>query len=115
VPRGGAGTLAVIGDLKQMSPRWLLGTSMLGYGCTLTVGIGVPIPILSEEILSYTTVTDDQILVRASPIDGSEVATVIGLGRIIDMNETSMQMDFNNKLAGQTLTFEITVLNFISY
>jgi uncharacterized protein (DUF39 family) len=62
VPKGGAGTLAVIGDLKQMSPRWLVGTSMLGYGPTLTVGIGVPIPILSEEILQYTTVTDDQII-----------------------------------------------------
>jgi uncharacterized protein (DUF39 family) len=45
-----------------MSPRWLVGTSMLGYGTTLTVGIGVPIPILSEEILSYTTVTDEEIL-----------------------------------------------------
>ena len=62
VPKGGAGTLAVIGDLKQMSPRWLVGTSMLGYGPTLTVGIGVPIPILTEEILQYTTVTDDQII-----------------------------------------------------
>jgi len=62
VPTRGAGALAVIGDLKQMSPRWLLGTSMLGYGCTLTVGIGVPIPILSEEILGYTTVTDEEIL-----------------------------------------------------
>ena len=61
VPRRGAGTLAVIGDLKQMSPRWLVGTSMLGYGCTLTVGIGVPIPILSEEILQYTAVSDDGI------------------------------------------------------
>jgi uncharacterized protein (DUF39 family) len=61
VPRGGAGSLAVIGDLKQMSPRWLVGTSMLGYGCTLTVGVGVPIPILNEEILSYTTVTDAEI------------------------------------------------------
>ncbi|MDD5288839.1 MAG: homocysteine biosynthesis protein [Dehalococcoidales bacterium] len=62
VPKGGAGTLAVIGDLKQMNSRWLMGTSMLGYGPTLTVGIGVPIPILSEEILKYTTVTDDQII-----------------------------------------------------
>jgi len=62
VPKSGAGTLAVIGDLKQMSPRWLVGTSMLGYGPTLTVGIGVPIPILSEEILQYTTITDDQII-----------------------------------------------------
>jgi len=61
VPKRGAGTLSVIGDLKQMKPRWLVGTSMLGYGCTLTVGIGVPIPILSEEILRYTTVTDAEI------------------------------------------------------
>jgi uncharacterized protein (DUF39 family) len=62
VPRRGAGTLAVIGDLKQMKPEWLVGTSMLGYGCTLTVGIGVPIPILSEEILRYTTIGDADIL-----------------------------------------------------
>jgi len=61
VPRRGAGTLAVIGDLKQMKPRWLIGTSFLGYGCTLTVGIGIPIPILSEEILQYTAVSDDEI------------------------------------------------------
>jgi len=61
VPKRGAAALCLIGDLKQMSPRWLVGTSMLGYGCTLTVGIGVPIPILSEEILSYTTVTDAEI------------------------------------------------------
>jgi uncharacterized protein (DUF39 family) len=61
VPKRGAAALCLIGDLKQMSPRWLVGTSMLGYGCTLTVGIGVPIPILSEEILLYTTVTDAEI------------------------------------------------------
>ncbi len=62
VPKRGGGTLAVIGDLKQMKPRWLVGTSMLGYGCTITVGIGIPIPVLSEEILQFTTVTDDNIL-----------------------------------------------------
>ena len=60
-PKRGAGTLCLIGDLKQMSSRWLLGTSMLGYGSTLTVGVGVAIPILSEEILGYTTVTDAEI------------------------------------------------------
>jgi L-aspartate semialdehyde sulfurtransferase len=61
-PRGGAGTLAVIGDLKQMNPRYLVGTSMMGYGCTLTVGIGVPIPILNEDILKYTTLTDAEMI-----------------------------------------------------
>jgi uncharacterized protein (DUF39 family) len=62
VPTRPSGTLAVIGDLKQMSPRWLVGTSYLGYGATLTVGLGVPIPVLSEEILGYAAVTDDEIL-----------------------------------------------------
>jgi uncharacterized protein (DUF39 family) len=70
VPKGGAGTLAVIGDLKQMNPRFLVGTSMLGYGPTLTVGIGVPIPIMSEEILKYTTVTDVEII--ATVVDYSD-------------------------------------------
>jgi uncharacterized protein (DUF39 family) len=70
VPKRGAGTLAVIGDLKQMSQRWLVGTSFIGYGATLTVGIGVPIPILSEEILGYTTVTDEQIY--AAVVDYSD-------------------------------------------
>jgi len=70
VPKRAAGTLAVIGDLKLMSPRWLVGTSFMGYGCTLTVGIGVPIPILTEEILRYTLVTDSQIY--APIVDYSE-------------------------------------------
>ena len=71
VPKSGAGALAVIGDLKQMSPKWLVGTSMLGYGCTITVGIGIPIPILSEEILKYTTVTDDNIFAPVVDYSGA--------------------------------------------
>ena len=43
---------------------------MIGYGTTLTLGIGVPIPVLSEEILRYTTVTDADIF--AAIVDYSE-------------------------------------------
>jgi uncharacterized protein (DUF39 family) len=64
LPQAPAGTLAVIGDLKQMKPHWLLGTSMLGYGATLTVGIGVPIPVLNEEIAQYTAVKDEEIFTQ---------------------------------------------------
>ena len=60
-PSAPAGTLAVIGDLKQMNPKWLIGTTMYGYGVTLTVGIGVPIPILNEEICKYAAVRDEEI------------------------------------------------------
>jgi uncharacterized protein (DUF39 family) len=65
-----AGTVAVIGDLKQMKPEWLRGTSMLGYGSTITVGIGVPIPILNEEIVRYTAVRDEDIV--AAIVDYSD-------------------------------------------
>jgi uncharacterized protein (DUF39 family) len=61
VPQAPAGTLAVIGDLKEMKPEWLVGTTMQGYGVTLTVGIGIPIPILNEEICRYTAVKDEEI------------------------------------------------------
>jgi uncharacterized protein (DUF39 family) len=61
VPRVPAGTLAVMGDLKQMKPEWLVGSSFQGYGSTLTVGIGIPIPILNEEICRFSGVRDEDI------------------------------------------------------
>ncbi len=61
VPINSAGTLAVVGDMKQMNPRWIRGVGVTGYGVSLMVGIGIPIPILNEEILEYTTIRDDQI------------------------------------------------------
>ncbi len=61
VPTQPAGTLALIGDLKQMSHEFLRGVSILGYGVSLSVGIGVPIPILNEEMAFYTSVRDEEI------------------------------------------------------
>ncbi|MGI6712703.1 MAG: homocysteine biosynthesis protein [Bacillota bacterium] len=61
IPVSGAGTIAVIGDLKQMKSEWLRGVSLLGYGVSLAVGIGIPIPILNEEILEYTIIKDEDI------------------------------------------------------
>ncbi len=64
VPVSAAGTLSVIGDLKEMSPEWLVGQSIRGYGCSLSVGIGIPIPILNEEILKYTAVSDEELFTQ---------------------------------------------------
>lgn len=61
VPKRGGGTLALIGDLKQMRPQWVRGASFLGYGATMIVGVGVPIPIISEEMLVHTMVKDEDI------------------------------------------------------
>ncbi len=64
IPQAPAATLAVLGDLKQMKPEWLKGASFLGYGVSLIVGIGIPIPILDEEICRYTAVKDEDICTR---------------------------------------------------
>ncbi len=61
VVMGGAGTIAVQGDLKGMSAQFLRGASLTGYGCSLNVGIGIPIPILNEELARFTAVSDDDI------------------------------------------------------
>jgi len=61
VPVEPAGTLMVKGDLKEMDPKWLAGVSMLGYGCSLAVGLGIPIPILNEEMARFTGVADEDI------------------------------------------------------
>ncbi|KPA19501.1 protein containing DUF39 [Candidatus Magnetomorum sp. HK-1] len=57
-PMKPSGTLFVMGDLKQMDSRWLVGFSILGYGCSIAVGLGIPIPILNEEMAQYTAVSD---------------------------------------------------------
>lgn len=62
IPKFPAGTLAVIGDLKQMSSEFLVGVSITGYGVSLAVGVGVPIPILNEEIARWAAVSDEEIL-----------------------------------------------------
>jgi uncharacterized protein (DUF39 family) len=80
VPLGGSGTLSVIGDLKQMKPEWLRGTSFLGYGPTLTVGLGIPIPILDEEMLKFTAVKDEDIF---APVVDYSVDYPQGTGKVL--------------------------------
>lgn len=64
IPVSPAGTLWVMGDLKKMSPQWLVGVSLQGYGCSLAVGLGIPIPILNEEIAGHTGISDEDIVTQ---------------------------------------------------
>ncbi|MBF0233460.1 MAG: homocysteine biosynthesis protein [Desulfamplus sp.] len=64
VPLTPAGTLFVMGNLKEMSQEWLVGQSIRGYGCSLSVGIGIPIPILNEEMVTYTAVSDEDLFTQ---------------------------------------------------
>jgi len=60
-PENQMGTLSVQGDLKEMSPDFLRAASFPGYGCTLYVGLGIPIPVLDADLARRTAVADAEI------------------------------------------------------
>ena len=98
VPLTPAGTLAVIGDLKQMDPYWLVGLSYIGYGATMAVGIGIPIPILDEEILYYTTVKDEDIYCPVVDyFEGYPYGKAIDLGQVNYRDLKSGRVTINGK------------------
>ncbi len=70
VPTGGAGTLALTGDMKQMDAKYVRGVSMIGYGVSLGIGVGIPIPVLNPALLKRTCIRDRDIL--APVVDYSE-------------------------------------------
>ncbi|MCG2808237.1 MAG: homocysteine biosynthesis protein, partial [Coriobacteriia bacterium] len=58
VPVKPAGTLAVIADLKQASPEFFAAATFTKYGVSSFIGIGVPIPVLDDEIAETLALTD---------------------------------------------------------
>lgn len=58
VPVKPAGTLAVIADLKQASAEFFSAATFTKYGVSSFVGIGVPIPVLDEDIAETLALTD---------------------------------------------------------
>jgi len=57
-PSSRFGTLFVKGDLKQMTPEYLRGVTYEKYGTSMFVGIGIPIPILNEDLAKKTAISD---------------------------------------------------------
>jgi uncharacterized protein (DUF39 family) len=81
IPKGGAGTLALTADMKQMDPEFVRGVSFRGYGVSLALGVGIPIPILNEDILKRTCIRDCDI--HAPVVDYSEDYP-LNTGKVID-------------------------------
>lgn len=61
IPTSNARTIAVIGDLKNMSTEFLRGVYYEKYGVSMFVGIGIPIPILDEDLARRVSIRNEQI------------------------------------------------------
>ncbi len=61
IPIGNSATLALIGDAKQMSTRFIRAAYFEKYGVSMFVGIGIPIPVLDEEMAMRLAIRNEQI------------------------------------------------------
>lgn len=55
------GTVMVKGNLKEMQPPYLSGATITNYGISCFVGIGIPIPILDEDLARSCGKPDSEI------------------------------------------------------
>lgn len=62
IPTSNAATLALIGDAKEMSTDFIRAAYFERYGVTMFVGVGVPIPLLDEEMVKAVSITNSQIM-----------------------------------------------------
>jgi L-aspartate semialdehyde sulfurtransferase len=61
-PIGPAATLALIGDAKQMDPKWVRGCYFKNYGPSLMLGVGIPLPVLNETIVAHCAIRDHELV-----------------------------------------------------
>ena len=61
LPLSPSATLAIMGDMRAMSTEYMRPASLVGYGASLAMGLGIPIPILDERIMQFCSVSDADI------------------------------------------------------
>ncbi|MEB3288516.1 MAG: homocysteine biosynthesis protein [Leptolyngbya sp.] len=61
-PIGPAATVALVGDAKGMQATWVRGCYFKGYGPSLMIGVGVPIPILNEQVAAHCAIQDQDVV-----------------------------------------------------
>jgi uncharacterized protein (DUF39 family) len=61
VPIGNSATLALIGNAKQMTTQFIRAAYFERYGVSMFVGVGIPIPVLDEDIARRVMIRNSQI------------------------------------------------------
>lgn len=73
VPVSNAATIAVIGNMKNMSSEFIKAAYYERYGVSMFIGIGIPIPILDSDMARRVSINNSQI--ETSVLDYGTVGT----------------------------------------
>ncbi len=95
VPVFNSATLSVIGNAKNMSSSFIKAAYYEKYGVSIFVGIGIPIPVLDEEMAARVMIRNDQITTRILDYGYPDHPEV---GRINYAQLMSGEIEFNGKM-----------------
>ncbi len=94
IPIGNAATLALIGDAKQMSTRFIRAAYFEKYGVSMFVGVGIPVPVIDVDMAYRVSITNRQI--ETNIIDYGSGNSEL-LGRVNYESLFSGEIAFNGK------------------
>jgi uncharacterized protein (DUF39 family) len=108
VPMEGAGTLGLTGNMKEMDSEFVRGVSLKGYGTSLALGVGIPIPILDKDVLRHCTVCDSEIF--AEVIDYSSTypergGDIVGRVSYADLRSGEVTLDGKTVATGSMSSY----------
>lgn len=89
-------TLSVIGDLKGMKSEYIKAATFEGYGISLFVGIGVPLPVLDEEFMADLAVSNEHLYTNVYDYGQSKRSRKI-LKRVSYLELRSGQIEIDGK------------------
>lgn len=92
IPVTNAATIAVMGNLKEMSTDYIRAAYVDKYGVSMFVGIGIPIPVLDADIAKRVSVSNSQI--ETSVLDyGSPGTPKLGQVTYEELQSGSIRID----------------------
>ena len=94
VPVSNSATLTVVGNARNMSSDFIKAAYYEKYGVSLFVGIGIPIPILDEDMASRVMIRNDQITTRVLDYGNPDHPE---LGRVTYAQLMSGEIDFKGQ------------------
>jgi uncharacterized protein (DUF39 family) len=100
LPMGPAATLALVVDLRQVHADFIKPVTIPGYGISLYVAVGIPIPVLDEEVAAQVCVRNRDIKTRLIDYSNGDVLDIVNYEDLIQ-NKVTFQ---GNRLHARTMT-----------
>jgi uncharacterized protein (DUF39 family) len=91
IPTSNSRTLAVIGNLKEMNADFLRGAYYEKYGNSLFVGIGIPIPIIDEDMAHRVSIRNHQI--ETTIVDYGNGNAILGKTNYAELQSGAIQIN----------------------